>query len=75
MATLTYCKGLSTPTDEFNELGFTTFEMFLEAYALFLGLQVLKQLTTYFQIQSSRNPIGTRTYSKPMASTSATLMV
>jgi IS605 OrfB family transposase len=33
MATLTYCKGLSTPADEFNELGFTTFEMFLEAYA------------------------------------------
>lgn len=33
MATLTYCKGLPTPTNELNELGFTDFEMFLEAYA------------------------------------------
>lgn len=33
MATLTYCKGLLTPADELNELGFTDFEMFLEAYA------------------------------------------
>lgn len=33
MATLTYCKGLPTPADELNELGFTDFEMFLEAYA------------------------------------------
>jgi IS605 OrfB family transposase len=33
MATLTYCKGLPTPVDELNELGFTDFEMFLEAYA------------------------------------------
>ncbi len=33
MATLTYCKGLPTPVSELNELGFTTFEMFLEAYA------------------------------------------
>lgn len=33
MTTLTYCKGLPTPVDELNELGFTTFEMFLEAYA------------------------------------------
>ncbi len=32
MATLTYCKGLPTPVDELNELGFTAFEMFLEAY-------------------------------------------
>jgi IS605 OrfB family transposase len=33
MATITYCKGLPTPADELNELGFTDFEMFLEAYA------------------------------------------
>ena len=33
MATITYCKGLPTPVDELNELGFTDFEMFLEAYA------------------------------------------
>ena len=33
MATLTYCKGLPTPASELNELGKTTFEMFLEAYA------------------------------------------
>ncbi|MCC3508965.1 MAG: hypothetical protein EAZ25_30610 [Oscillatoriales cyanobacterium] len=33
MATLTYCKGLPTPVHELNELGFTDFEMFLEAYA------------------------------------------
>ena len=33
MATLTYCKGLPTPAHELNELGFTDFEMFLEAYA------------------------------------------
>ncbi|TAG86107.1 MAG: hypothetical protein EAZ18_26250, partial [Oscillatoriales cyanobacterium] len=33
MATLTYCKGLPTPVHELNELGFTNFEMFLEAYA------------------------------------------
>jgi hypothetical protein len=33
MATLTYCKGLPTPANELNELGFTDFEMFLEAYA------------------------------------------
>jgi IS605 OrfB family transposase len=33
MTTLTYCKGLPTPVDELNELGFTDFEMFLEAYA------------------------------------------
>ena len=33
MATLTYCKGLPTPVSELNELGKTTFEMFLEAYA------------------------------------------
>jgi IS605 OrfB family transposase len=33
MATLTYCKGLPTPAHELNELGFTSFEMFLEAYA------------------------------------------
>ena len=33
MATITYCKGLPTPVSELNELGFTTFEMFLEAYA------------------------------------------
>jgi hypothetical protein len=33
MATLTYCKGLPTPVHELNELGKTTFEMFLEAYA------------------------------------------
>jgi hypothetical protein len=30
---LTYCKGLPTPANELNELGFTDFEMFLEAYA------------------------------------------
>ncbi|MEG3837358.1 IS200/IS605 family accessory protein TnpB-related protein [Microcoleus sp. Z1_A1] len=33
MATITYCKGLPTPADELNEIGFTDFEMFLEAYA------------------------------------------
>ena len=33
MATLTYCKGLPTPISELNEVGKTTFEMFLEAYA------------------------------------------
>lgn len=33
MATLTYCKGLPTPVGELNELGFTTFEMFLKTYA------------------------------------------
>jgi IS605 OrfB family transposase len=33
MATITYCKGLPTPVSELNELGFTDFEMFLEAYA------------------------------------------
>lgn len=30
--TITYCKGLPTPAEELNELGFTEFEMFLTAY-------------------------------------------
>lgn len=33
MPTLTYCKGLPTPLNEMNPLGFTKFEMFLTAYA------------------------------------------
>ncbi len=33
MTTLTYCKGLPTPADEMNILGFTEFEMFLAAYS------------------------------------------
>jgi hypothetical protein len=33
MSTLTYCKGLPTPLDELNSLGFTKLEMFLAAYA------------------------------------------
>ncbi|MDF5728433.1 MAG: hypothetical protein PUP92_10435 [Rhizonema sp. PD38] len=33
MTTLTYCKGILTPENELNELGFTTFEMFLAAYS------------------------------------------
>jgi hypothetical protein len=32
MPTLTYCKGLPTPENELNALGFTKFEMFLTAY-------------------------------------------
>ncbi|MBO1349166.1 MAG: hypothetical protein EBE86_018040 [Hormoscilla sp. GUM202] len=33
MSTVTYTKGLPTPAEELNELGFTQFEMFLNAYA------------------------------------------
>jgi IS605 OrfB family transposase len=33
MATLTYCKGLPTPADEMNSLGFTNLEMFLTSFA------------------------------------------
>ena len=33
MGTITYCKGLPTPTEEMNALGQTKFEMFLNAYA------------------------------------------
>jgi len=33
MATLTYVKGLPTPVDELNSLGFTQFEMFLAEYS------------------------------------------
>ncbi len=33
MSTITYCKGLPTPVSEMNALGFTTFEMFLDAFA------------------------------------------
>lgn len=33
MATLTYCKGLPTPSDEMNPLGFTNLELFLTAFA------------------------------------------
>jgi len=33
MPTLTYCKGLPTPADELNALGFTPFEMFLNEFA------------------------------------------
>lgn len=41
MATRTYCKGLPTPASELNELGFTTFEMFLEAYTpIFRGASI-----------------------------------
>ncbi|MBC6451833.1 MAG: hypothetical protein GDA43_00405 [Hormoscilla sp. SP5CHS1] len=40
MRTLTYTKGLPTPAEELNELGFTTFEMFLNAYAPIYRLAV-----------------------------------
>ncbi|HEY9613606.1 MAG TPA: hypothetical protein V6C93_29965, partial [Allocoleopsis sp.] len=33
MATITYCKGLPTPADEMNSLGFTNLEMFLASFA------------------------------------------
>lgn len=33
MSTLTYCKGLPTPIEELNPLGYTEFELFLSAYA------------------------------------------
>ncbi|MEH1781446.1 MAG: hypothetical protein V7L26_20505 [Nostoc sp.] len=33
MSTLTYCKGLPTPAEELNSLGFTDLEVFLAAYA------------------------------------------
>lgn len=33
MSPLTYCKGLPTPAEELNSLGFTDLEMFLAAYA------------------------------------------
>lgn len=33
MTTITYCKGLPTPDQELNNLGFTDFEMFLAAYS------------------------------------------
>jgi IS605 OrfB family transposase len=33
MSTLTYCKGLPTPVEEMNVLGFTQLEMFLSAFA------------------------------------------
>jgi len=33
MSTVTYTKGLPTPAEELNELGFTQFEMLLNAYA------------------------------------------
>ncbi|MFH7026853.1 MAG: hypothetical protein ACHBN1_15935 [Heteroscytonema crispum UTEX LB 1556] len=33
MPSLTYIKGLPTPANELNEIGFTDFEMFLEAFA------------------------------------------
>ncbi|MEQ8462688.1 hypothetical protein [Coleofasciculus sp. E1-EBD-02] len=29
MTTITYCKGLPTPADELNPIGFTELEMFL----------------------------------------------
>lgn len=31
--TVTYCKGLSSPIEELNELGYTKFEMFLNSYS------------------------------------------
>lgn len=34
MTTLTYCKGLPTPIDELNPIGFTELEMLLTAYGL-----------------------------------------
>jgi hypothetical protein len=34
VATLTYVKGLPTPAEELNSLGFTEFEMFLTASLL-----------------------------------------
>ncbi|MGA9381495.1 MAG: hypothetical protein WBV73_22275 [Phormidium sp.] len=33
MATITYCKGLPTPIEEMNSLGFTEMEMFLDSFA------------------------------------------
>jgi IS605 OrfB family transposase len=33
MVSLTYCKGLPTPADEINSLGFTNLEMFLTSFA------------------------------------------
>jgi hypothetical protein len=33
MTTLTYCKGLPTPIDELNPIGFTELEMLLTAYS------------------------------------------
>ncbi|MEG4806764.1 hypothetical protein QUA82_05725 [Microcoleus sp. F8-D3] len=33
MPSLTYVKGLPTPVNELNALGFSDFEMFLEAFA------------------------------------------
>lgn len=42
MTTLTYCKGLPTPKDELNALGFTEFEMFLTAYSkVFKAAEIL----------------------------------
>lgn len=32
MTSITYVKGLPTPAEELNSLGFTKFEMFLAAY-------------------------------------------
>jgi IS605 OrfB family transposase len=42
MSTLTYCKGLPTPENELNALGFTKFEMFLTAYSkVFKAAEIL----------------------------------
>ncbi len=32
MSTITYCKGLPTPIEELNPIGYTQFELFLTAY-------------------------------------------
>ncbi|MEG3940903.1 hypothetical protein QT995_22430 [Microcoleus sp. S36b_A3] len=57
MATLTYCKGLPTPADELNELGFTDFEMFLEAYAPIFraaSIETVNHLLLNIRIQEVR---------------------
>lgn len=52
MATLTYCKGVPTPLDEMNALGFTEFEMFLTAYAPIFHKAVCETVATLFGSES-----------------------
>ncbi|PAX60714.1 IS200/IS605 family element transposase accessory protein TnpB [Brunnivagina elsteri] len=54
MTTITYCKGLPTPKVEMNSLGFTEFEMFLNAYSkVFKQAEILT--IDHLQSESSFN--------------------
>ncbi|MCY7336747.1 MAG: hypothetical protein LH613_11130 [Chamaesiphon sp.] len=62
MTTLTYCKGLPTPTAELNPIGYTEFEMMLTGYAAISHLATCETVNHLLTLAEKLNKSGWNTH-------------